>query len=640
MFRSGPVSKIMIGVLAIGLFAIVATGFGSSGMGGLGALGGLSADTLASVDGEPVTATEISAVVDRQLGAARQETPDLDIATYFGGGAFEGILSELIAAKALTAFGLDQGLAASKKSVDSQIAAIPAFQNLAGQFDDAAFRRLLQTQNLTEQQVRDDFSATMIRQQLLAPLAANARVPGGMALQYASLLLEQRSGSVGIVTFEAMGAGARPTDAEVAGYYRSNQARYTVPEQRVLRFAAFGQENVAAASQPTEAEVQAAYRAGADGYAAKETRTLSQVVLPGEAEAKVLAARVAGGASLDQAAGAGLISVGAQTKQGFTNIASKAVADAAFATARGKTTAPIKSPLGWHIVRVDAVTGTAAKSLFDVRGEIEQGIVARKQAEALAAMVSRIEDKLGEGSSFEEVAKAEKLSIVETPPVTLAGQSSDGNAVPVEARGLLKSGFEMEQDDDPVVETIVADQRYVILAVGRIMPAAAPPLARIKDQVTRDFAVHRASERAKAVASTVVAKINRGMPAARAFAETGLKLPPVQPVLARRLDIARPDQPVPPPLQLMFSMAPGKARLLSSPGGGWFVVHLASVVPGNAGNAPGLVEATRTQFAGILGEEYATQFARAVEADRKVKRNANAIRATKQGILRGRAITP
>jgi peptidyl-prolyl cis-trans isomerase D len=210
---------------------------------------------------------------------------------------------------------------------------------------------------------------------------------------------------------------------------------------------------------------------------------------------------------------------------------------------------------------------------------------------------------------------------------------------PAELGPLLRAAFDMTVDDDPVVETITPNQRFAAMAVSRIVPAAPPPLQQIAQIVKSDLVKRRALERARAVATALVAKINGGVPARAAFAEAGIKLPSPEPVQARRIDIARPNQPVPPPLAMMFSLPRGKARLLAAPqGAGWFVVHLERTVPGNAGSAPQLVEATRSQFQRILGEEYAAQFTSAVEKSLEVERNEDAIRATKRGLTTGGAI--
>lgn len=643
IFRRGLTAKIMLGVLAIAVFAIVVTGFGTDGMGGLGGTGGTGGGTLVSAGDQEITTAEMTDQVNRQLDRARQQNPELDLGTFFGGGAYEEILRQLVAQKAMLAFGEEAGIAASKRMIDGQIASIPAFKNLAGQFDQQAFRAAIQREGVSEDQLRRELAATLIERQILLPVAGSARVPQAMAVQYASLLLEQRSGTVGLVPAAAMGVGREPSDAEVAAFYRENQGRYTIPERRTLRYAVIGPEQVAAAARPTEAEIAAAYQAQAAKYGARETRTLSQVVLPDQAAARAFAAKLAGGTSFAQAAAqagfsAADIAVGEQTRQDFVRLTSDAIANAAFAAAQGTATQPIQSPLGWHVVRVDSINRIAATPLAAVRPELEQQIGQRKLGEALADKVARVEDALGGGSSFEEVARAEGLAIQETPPITATGQQPGvaGWQAPPEVAPLLKAAFDMDADEDPVVETIVPNQRFAVMAIGRALPAAPPPLAQIAPVVKADLVRRRAADRAKAVATALVAKINAGVPAARAFAEARVKLPAPQPVSSRRLDIARPNQPVPPPLAMLFSLPKGKARLLAAPNGqGWFVVHLENTVPGNAGSAPGLVQATKTQFQQILGQEYAEQFTRAVEKRVNVKRDEEGIRTLKRQLQGG-----
>jgi peptidyl-prolyl cis-trans isomerase D len=633
-FRRGIWAKLMLVILAIGLFAIVITGFGTGGVGGLDSLAGSSGSTLASVEGEAITAKEAQDQVQRQLRQAQQRQPTLDMAGFLRGGALEEIVSQLVTLAARTVFGRDQGLAAPKALIDRQILSVPAFQNLAGQFDEAAFRAALDQEGLSERQLRAEMEKQLIERQLMLPVAASAYVPEGLAFHYAALWLEGRTGTLGQVPVSAMGGGVEPTDADIAKFYQTNRARYTIPERRALRYAVFGTENVAALAKPTDAEIAARYKRNAAQYAPRESRSFSQVVLQDEAAARAFAQRIAGGMSFAQAASQAGFSpadtaLGELGRDEITRRSSAAVAAAAYSTPQGKTTAPVKSPFGWHVIRVDSVRTMPGRPLESVRAELAAAIQSEKSIEALTDMINRIDRATGDGASLAEVARAEKLTLVETPPLTGAGAAPDNPewAAPPELPALLRAASGLTEDDDPLVESLVENQRFALVQVARVIPAAPPPLASIRDRVRSDLIARRALDRARAVAASIVAKINSGTAPAAAFAQADVPLSAPAAFSAKRSEtMAQQGQSVPPEKATLFNLAPGKARLIARPdGSGWMVVHLASIQRGDARTAPQVVAGLRGEFAQVMGDEYDRQFTNAIKADMDVERNDKAV---------------
>jgi peptidyl-prolyl cis-trans isomerase D len=95
---------------------------------------------------------------------------------------------------------------------------------------------------------------------------------------------------------------------------------------------------------------------------------------------------------------------------------------------------------------------------------------------------------------------------------------------------------------------------------------------------------------------------------------------------------------------MMFALPQGRARTMEAPNGaGWFVVHLEQRTAGQAtcprqppaaGAEPPegcrLIQAARQEFSGQAGNEYTDQFARAVQERVTIRRNEDAIRATRQ----------
>ena len=115
------VTFIILGVIALAFAAGDVTGL----RGGTGSVGG---GDVAKIGGTSVSATDLKTRVSSALDAARQQQPTATMTQLLAQGAFESILDQLVNSMALAEFGHDQGLVASKKSVDGVIASIPGLQ--------------------------------------------------------------------------------------------------------------------------------------------------------------------------------------------------------------------------------------------------------------------------------------------------------------------------------------------------------------------------------------------------------------------------------------------------------------------------------------------------------------------------------
>ena len=103
----------------------------------------------------------------------------------------------------------------------------------------------------------------------------------------------------------------------------------------------------------------------------------------------------------------------------------------------------------------------------------------------METLVAAIDDQIGDGSSFADVAAARKLAVVTTPAITAGGVSPEQPAyqAPAELRPLLANAFTLTPGEDPTVEAVPGTDRYALIAVDRIVAAAPPPLAAIRPQV-------------------------------------------------------------------------------------------------------------------------------------------------------------
>lgn len=635
-FRRALSSWLVLALLGLIMIAFIVTGVGTPS--GLDNLAGSGSD-IAKIGGTKLSAADAAQRVQAQLDNARQQQPGLEMSEFARSGGIDQVIEQMINGRAFEQFGLKNGMVVSNRQVDGEIASIPAFRGPAGSFDRNTFLGVLAQRKLSEAVVRADLARDKMTNALIIPAAGAARAPIGLVTPYAALMLEERSGQIAFIPTGAVAAGAPPSETDLTQFYQRQLARYTVPETRVIRYAMFDRKRFEGKVAATEDEIAQAYKAGATQYAAKETRVFTQVVVQNQATAQAIASKASSGTPIAAAAklaGSEATTLAAQDESGYAGLTSSAaIAKAAFAAAKGSVLPPQKSPLGWLVIRVDAVNRIGGKSLADVRATLEAQIVKQKIDVALADFVTRIEDQIADGATFDDVVKAEGLTIVTTPGLTAGGIAPDlpGFKPAPELQPILRDAFLADPNDDAAVLTITQGQSYAFYDLDRVVAAAPKPLARIREQVAVDFKLDRASKAARRIANAIALKSNQGASLSVAMASAEISLPGLKPIGARRIDIARSKEKVPPALALLFSIPAKHARVLEAEDKqGWYVVWLDKITAGNLSAEPGLIPATQSEIARALGEEYVQQFASAIKADIGLKKNNAAIAGLKRSL--------
>ena len=641
-FRRTSKSKVGTWVMAAVLLAILA-GFAVADISnfGTGNIGfGTGSSTLASAGDQKVTERDMSEAMQRALQQERQRNPQAEYATILG--QFEPLLDALIDNAALIGFGQKYSFHLSKRLIDAEIAQIPQTRGLNGQFSEQAYQAFLAQQRLTDAQVRQVIAGTLLQRLLIGPIVANPRVPVGLATPYASMLLEAREGEALTVPVELFRAGLSPTDADLQRHYSANRNRYVVPEQRVVRIATIGPQQVAGITA-SDQEITAYYNANRATYAPKETRTLSQAVVPNQNAAAAIAARARGGASLEAAAApaganAAVTSLNDQSREAYARVAGNRVAAAVFSAPTGAVVGPLQSDFGWIVAKIQSVNREGGKSLAEARSEIAAKLSADKRKQTIEDLVTRIQDAVDEGSNFSEAAAQAKLAVTTTPLIMADGRSRVDLSyrAPQDLAPAIKAGFEIAPNDPPEIIALPEDRGYALVSPADVVAAAPAPLASIRDRVATDWINAQALNRARSAAQAIATRASQGTPLAQAARATGTALPAVRPLAGRRIEIATAQGVVPPPMRMLFTLAQGKSRMVADPQGrGFFVVKVNKIVPGNAMFQPALISRMQNELQQAIAGDYAAQFTAAVREDMKVRRNESAVQAMKQRMATG-----
>lgn len=632
-------TKSRYGLIAVFLFlGLIAIAFAAGDITGIrNGAGGATSSTLATVGGEKISDTDVKDRIERFIRNMQQQGQTVTMEQFLAQGGLDIAIDEMINQAALVEFGRKSGMQVSKKLIDTEIASNPSFAGIDGKFSQQTFEKLLADNRLAPALFRESMIRERYGNWLVNRATIGTDVPNGVVAPYASLLLERRSGIVGMVNTAQMDPGADPDDKALNAYYVSHRARYLVPQRRIVRYASVMPDQIRAQQTATEAEIADAYKKAGARYAATEKRGVRQLVVLDQATATKVAGEVKGGKSLaDAAKAAGLEPTNFEgiEKPELARQTTGAIADAAFAATQGALVGPIKSQLGWHILVVEKIEKIAAKSLAQAHDELASEITQRKTAQALADLRQKIEDGIGNGKNFAELLADAKLAAQVTPALTATGTDPENEAYKPDPAitAIMRSGFTFENPDDDIqLAQVSPEGGFAIVKLDRIVAAAPRPLAGIRDKVKTDYLVDKALEKAKAAASAVVAALNKGVPMDKALADAGAKGPAPKPFDFQRREIADKEQFI----KMAFSMQPKKARLLEAPDRkGFYVVFLDKVEPHDAASDPMAMANMRSALQQQIPAEYAREFIRAIRNDLKITRNEAAIARLRADLTR------
>lgn len=621
-------------LLTFGFLALIALAFATADVANTGSFGGVAGDDQVAVVGDArISTADLSQAATQALDRARQQNPTLSMPAFLAQGGLDQVLEQIVDRTAIAEYARQQGFVAGDNLINSEIRKIGAFRGPDGNFSAEVYKNAIAAQGLTDAMVRDDLRQGMLAQLMLEPATLGVQFPQAAANRYALLFKERRIGAVGFVPASAFAPTGEPDQATLARYYQSARAKFIRPERRVIRYATFGPEAVEGRIEPTPAQIAERYRRDAAQYAAREQRTFTQLIVPTQAAATAIRQRVAGGVSLEAAAqGAGLKTSQVATidRTALTSQSSAAVAAAYFGAAQGALTAPARSPLGWHIARVDAVERRAGQTLAQATPAITTALTTENRARALADLSAEVEQQLDEGATLPDVARTLKLTPQTTGALLATGQGyAGGPAAPAELTPALQTAFQMEESA-PQVAQLAAD-KFVVFEVTQVTPSAVAPLAEIRADVVAAWRQAEGARLARAAADRALARVARGSTVAAAIAAEKPGLPAPDAINLSREELAARRERVAPPLALLFSMAQGTAKKLEGPNdSGWFVVDLDRIELGTLAAGDPLAAQARAELGQAFSTELTQQAVAAIRKEVGVEINRAAVDAVRR----------
>ena len=490
-------------------------------------------------------------------------------------GIVESVVQRQIDDTALRLASQGMGIEISDDLVSKEIRNTPGFQAF-GSFDQARFQRFLNENLMTEARYIAAIRGELSNNQLLDSFTSKT-APKMLVDSVYRHRQEKRIAETIVVSDSTQQKISEPDQPTLIGYHKDKASLFTAPEFRALSVVRLDAADLAGEILVADNEVKEAYEARVDEFTTPETRNVKQMIVAEEADAKRASEALSQGRDFAAVAmeiakmDATAIDLG---RVGRADMPFPELTDAVFALKSGESSAPQKSPLGWHVFSVNGIQLGGTKTFDGVKDRLTKDIAMEKAIDSLFELANKLEDSLGGGATLEETASQLNLKVVKFDAVDRSGKGKDSKPISNLPGGdFIGIAFSTEEGaESPLSET--GNDGYFVLRVDGITAPVLKPLDTIKAEVIQAWKDEKRAEKSKQAATAIVARVNSGTLLNAIASEMGLEIM-TSPALTRQP--GKNSGGLPQPLvDKIFSLSKGEAAMARS-GSGYAVGRLKEV---------------------------------------------------------------
>ena len=485
---------------------------------------GAPGEVVADVGGMPITKGEFDKAYVRQRQMyERIYQGRLDPAMLRTLGLERQTLDGLVSQRVLRLEARRLGVRVDDETVARRLATSPEFQR-EGRFIGAAeIRRWLDMQGMTVEQFEEELRQQILGEQLEALVTDGVSVTPAEAEQEFRRRNEQVKLEYVLADAVKFRDGQTVTDDEVKARFDSAKETYRLPERRIVSYVLADEGALGSRVSVTDREIDAYYQAHRDEFKREEEACASHILV------KVKQSAEAKEGHSDEEAKKIAQGVLDQLKAGkdFAELAKKSSEDqgsagqggslgcfgrgrmvpefenAAFSLGVGETSDLVKSPFGYHVIRLTERKEESVAPLEQVKPRIRQAILSDRARTLVEQKMHGMSEALRRGKSLEEAARDEGLSAQKSPPL------ERGKPVPpLASPALLARAYELRKGE-VAKEPFAVGGGYAFIALDEIQPARVPELKDVQARVRADLVEEKALARARALAAQVRAKAER-----------------------------------------------------------------------------------------------------------------------------------
>jgi peptidyl-prolyl cis-trans isomerase D len=482
--RKGFLSAIFLGLLVLGAVGLIFSDW--HGM----FQNGYSRTDVAIVDGTPLKISEFNSRVTHIL-RQQQISPDEAYQTGLINSLLTGEIFNILLKKEAERLGIRVDDRLIAKQIKTFITPYKSDKTT----DQEALKKFLEIQGLSEKKLvtalRDDLTSKILK----SSFSTGFYLPDAFISDIHAYRGMKKDVDVVFIPNASIKLKAHPTDADLETYYIQKSTAFMNPETRDITVAILDTSKI---SKPevSDSEIQASFDENKDKFEVAASAELEQSVVDTEEKAALIAELLKSGKSMPDAVKkvTGKTDA-AQEKNVFSKDALPSqISTPVFLGKSGDVIGPIKTPLGYHVIRLIALKDAHTAPFESVKDKIRKDLQDEKLGNAVYDVTSAIEDRLANGESYESIAKDYPLTVTSFKSLEQTSKPAKTQLFSdKEFETILVKAYSLKDTTSTEMADFSSNKLYSV-RVDKISAAMPKPFKTVKSDILKQWASDHQSQ--------------------------------------------------------------------------------------------------------------------------------------------------
>ncbi len=486
------------------------------------------------VDDVKINKAEINAEYAHELQMAQNLFGEnLNINEAMKVAILQNIMQKELVNAIMQATAQDLGVSISDDYIRQIIFSQAEFLDANGQFSHEKFSRLLALSGWNEDKYIQTLKQDIVKQHLVQGLVSGFNVPSFMSPYLEKIANQQKVFKFITIDTDKLPIDRKISQDELEQYYQDFSAQFTEPEKRDASFIVLALDNMAAQYAPSQEEIQTYYEEHIDQFVTPEKRNILQMVFDKEDDAFAAMQKLNAGQDFYAVAKEMANQDKEATELGWV-AKDQLIADMGdrmFEAKKNEIAGPVKSEMGWHIMKLIGVKAKSEMPRATADKKIINELRKEKAYDIAYEKMAKIEDEIGAGKTFAEIAQDNQATIYNVKGIDDQGKAkfiSKGQEKLLKSTDFVDAVFSYNVNE--ISQVIEEEDGFVIVNVDAIVDAHPMDINDVKPEIEKMWADNERSAIAQEIVNDVTHDLENGDSISEVAARFKLKLNTTKPL--------------------------------------------------------------------------------------------------------------